>query len=189
MRLEFDAESHAYTAGQRRVPSVTQILEPFQNFDKVAPDVLRRAQEFGTAVHKACELENQGTLDEETVTDDIAEYLDGYRLFLRESGAAVIDSEVRVFHEKQWYAGTCDLVLFWRDAYWIADIKTGAVPKTVGAQLAAYRYAYLNNTGRNCLRLCISLRRRAYQLHELRQNQDWAFFKAARHCHHHITGE
>ena len=49
--LTFDAEKHEYRWNGQLVPGVTSILEPLTDFSFVPPDVLRAAQDFGTAVH------------------------------------------------------------------------------------------------------------------------------------------
>lgn len=139
--LQFDEIAHSYTWNGKIVPSVTKILKPLQDFGAIPPAVLAAKADLGTRVHLATELDDAGTLDEATITDDVRPYLEAWRQFKRVNDPMVVMSEQRVYHPLG-YAGTLDRVLFLRDEEWLVDLKTSAeVPLSAGPQTAAYAHA------------------------------------------------
>lgn len=177
--VEFDAAQHAYTLNGRRVPSVTQVLAPLQDFSRVPRDVLEAARVFGQHVHAACDLHNRGELDWSNLDPALVPYLEAWRRFLADSGVIVIASEMRVVHEALGYAGSPDCVLAWGERVVIPDIKsTALVPPTVGAQTAAYARAYQamhegKEPGRYCIHL---LPDGSYKAYPRRDPADWSLF-------------
>lgn len=178
--IVFDEARHEYLVGGRPVPSVTQVLGILQDFGAVPADVLDAAAEFGTHVHQACALDNAGTLDEADLDPALAPYLEQWRRFLAESGAAVLASEMRVFHSGLRYAGTLDVLALWRGQRCIIDIKTGQVPRTVGAQTEAYRMAYQSQECGEVprRRYCVQLTADDYKVHPLTDPADWSIFQS-----------
>lgn len=177
--LEFDPEAHAYTVDGRPVPSVTQVLSIVHDFSMIPPDVLAAAAEFGQHVHEACDLYDRGELDEGSLDPALAPYLRAWRDFLQESGAQVIASELRVYHETLGYAGSPDKVLWWRERVVIPDIKsTAVVPYLVGSQTAAYAKSYQSmHGGKDPQRYCIHLKPDgSYQAYQRRDPADWSNF-------------
>jgi hypothetical protein len=173
--LTFDATRHEYRYGGRVVPSVTQILGMLNDFSMVDPDKLARAAQFGRHVHAAIDLDNQGTLDEETLDPELLPYLTQWRRFLEETGFVVTMSEQRVYHKRLQYAGTLDVAGTWMDEDWVCDVKSGWVPKSVGPQLAAYQQALPNRPKR---RLCVQLSAEKYTLHECKKLSDFTTFQS-----------
>ena len=93
--LQFSEEQHAYTLNSVVVPSVTKILQivGISDFSKVPADILERARLFGTAVHKACELFDKGTLDERTLDTNLWPYLDAWFAFKKDYQLEFIEIE------------------------------------------------------------------------------------------------
>jgi hypothetical protein len=106
--IQFDAAEHRYTVAGKRWPSVTEVLDPLLELDGIPRAVLKAAAEFGTHVHMATDLYDKGRLDEPALDPHLAPYLAGWKIFLRDTGAKVLASEVRVGHPKLKYAGTLD---------------------------------------------------------------------------------
>lgn len=178
--IAFDEGRHEYRVHGHVVPSVTQVLGILQDFGAVPADVLAAAAEFGTHVHQACALDNAGQLDEESLDAELVPYLSQWRRFLVESGAAVISSELRVFHRGLRYAGTLDVLADWNGRRCIIDIKTGQVPRTVGAQVEAYRMAYQSQECGEIprRRYCVQLTADDYKVHPLTDPADWSLFQS-----------
>jgi hypothetical protein len=174
--LTFDADTHTYRYAGRIVPGVTSVLEQLQTLDGVPYAILKAAQEFGTHVHLACHLHNIGQLDEETLDPALRPYLADWKAFLADSHFVVTSSEERVYHAALGYAGTADVFGLWQRSYWVLDIKSGVVPSTVGAQLAAYQHAK-NPFPRR--RACVQLTGKGYKLLEQRELSDFALFQSA----------
>lgn len=186
-RVDFDPVEHVYRARGHIVPSVTTILRPLMDFGGVPADVLARAAEFGTHAHQAVDLHNKGTLDEASLDPSLAPYLAGWRLFLSESGAHVVGSELRVYHPGLRYAGTLDTLVRLRGKVVLVDVKTGQVPRTVGPQLAAYQQAYESDEDNEFeirRRLCVQLTGDGYRLHECKDPADFAIFQSALNIYH-----
>lgn len=176
--LEFFPEGHTYRLNGRYLPSVTHVLKPLACYETVSKDVLERASEFGTHVHLATELDDQGILDEASLDPALAPYLAAWRVFKRESGFTITSTEERVYHARLGYAGTLDrrATRRYRDA--LIDIKSGIVPISTGPQTAAYARAVADMGGpRNLLRYCVQLRREGtYRLIPLTDPADWTAF-------------
>ena len=79
--LLFDATTHTYRFNGKPVPGVTSIVEPLTDFRLVKPDVMQAAQQLGTAVHLACELDDHGTLDTDDLDPALIPYLPAWRQF------------------------------------------------------------------------------------------------------------
>lgn len=189
--LDFDAAAHAYTLNGRRVPSVTQVLDPLNVLDGIPWDVLEAARVFGNHVHEACHLVNLDALDWTSLDPVLESYVRGYLKFLADSGFVVIASEERVASVKMQYAGTLDLrgvIPGRRSRRVIADIKsTAALPRTVGPQTAAYDAAHCEATGdKPHERYCLHLKPDGYTWAPLKDGprvQDLTVFVSALNIH------
>jgi hypothetical protein len=188
MQLDFDEPSHTYTLNGRRVPSVTQVLDPLQMLDGIPWDVLEAARVFGNHVHTACHLYNLGVLDWDSLDPVLLPYIRAYTKFLTDTGFIVVTSEERVASVKCLYAGTLDLrglLPIGKKRYrCIADIKsTAALPRTVGPQTAAYEAAFTEGSGeKNDRRYCLHLKPDEYKFVHLKDGpavQDFTMFVSA----------
>jgi hypothetical protein len=143
LALSFDAESHTYTLGDRKIPSVTQILSWGRDLSRIPAWTAQR----GTALHLAAEYDDVGDLDESSVDPLVMPHLTAYRAWREEHRPQYVATEVRVLGSLYGllYAGTIDRValLGKRAELAIIDIKSGAPrPAEHGAQLAAYAHAW-----------------------------------------------
>lgn len=144
--LQFNEETHTYTVGGVKLPSVTTIISAvgLYDFDHVSAETLAIAAERGTIVHTYVEWYEQGVLDESTIDPELAGYFESYLAtkaagLLPEKPMAI---ERRVYSEKYKYAGTLDQ-MFGGD--WINDIKSGLPGAEHGLQLSAYWLAEHEN--------------------------------------------
>jgi hypothetical protein len=188
-KIEFKGDTHEYFVDDKRWPSVTEILRPLNQLDGVNPELLDRARDFGTNAHKACELFDKGVLDEAALDPALAPYLAGWKQFLFDSNATVYFNERIVIHQKFQYAGTLDRVVNWGKHQRLIDIKTGLVPKSTGAQTAAYENALRSERGchkmrRSCVQL---LGNGEYKLHNFaRDLVDWNLFVSSLNIYRHL---
>ena len=169
--LVFNADMHTYTLGGRVLPSVTQVLSVLDQYEGVPPSVLEAAREFGQHVHAACDLDNRGVLDEDALDPALAPYLAGWRKYRADSGLVIVESELRLHDARLGYAGTCDVLGELRGQQVVIDIKSGLVPKTVGAQCAAYAHALKVRR-----RYCVQLLPNDYRVHALTDASDFSLF-------------
>lgn len=140
--LTFDEATHTYRHKGLVVPGVTSVLKPLSGYGSVPAAVLEAAAEFGTAVHKACELWDLGTLDEEALDPALAPYLDGWKKFCADHQVRWTSIEQPVFHPGLRYAGAPDRRGFVQTISSTVDIKTtDKLYPSVGPQLAAYQAA------------------------------------------------
>jgi len=176
--LQFDASTHTYTLAGRKLPSVSEIIRPLQDFSNVPADVLAAACQFGQNVHAACDLYNREQLDWDSLDPSLEPYVRAWASFLEDTGAVVIASECRVYHDQLGYAGTPDIILAWGPRTVIPDLKaTAAVPRTVGIQTVAYAKAYARMHGcREPERYCIHLQDGKYRSHKRTDPADWSMF-------------
>ncbi len=140
--LSFDAESHTYRFEGQPVPGVTTILKPITDFSAVPPQVLAAAAAFGIAVHRACELDDLGELDEGQLDPALVPYLEGWRKFSADHAVQWSHIESPVYHPVFRYAGTLDRFGLVNGLNTVVDIKSSAqLYPSVGPQLAAYANA------------------------------------------------
>lgn len=136
--FKFDEETHIYTLGGVKLPSVTQILRPLYDFSAVHPDVLARAAAYGTAVHRTIELYLKDDLDEDGLDENLRNPLQAFKKWQAddmEQRERLYVIETPQYHEKLKYAGTADLMC----SGMVIDIKSRPVNMlTDPIQLAAY---------------------------------------------------
>lgn len=138
--IEFDDKTHTYTHEGKIIPSVSQILRKVLYGDKfkfVSDEVLEKASEFGTSVHRALETGFTYLLteEEEIVYNNIVK--------LKEENFFVdIAKEKQIFSDLG-YAGTLDLYALVMGEFAICDYKTTSVfdKEYVSWQLSFYALA------------------------------------------------
>lgn len=134
--LTFDAETHEYRYNGRRVPSVTGIIK---SAGLINTDWFNEAAAWrGSVVHKCCELDCKGTLNESTVDPGAAGYLVAWRDWKRATGFISQQIEKRKYSHLG-YCGTPDRMGVLPDgSLAFVDLKTGAACAWHALQLAAY---------------------------------------------------
>jgi hypothetical protein len=138
--LRFDAAEHRYFVGDRELPSVTRILQDARLADFSAPWFTADVMERGTLVHAAIALDNEGALDYDALDPVLVGYVNGWRRYLDEAGATVLDFERPVCDLAAGYAGTLDAIVSERAQLrrpTLIDIKPALYP-SVSIQTAAY---------------------------------------------------
>ena len=140
--ITFSEEDHVYRdAAGRRIPSVTQIMEAnrLQDYSKVKPNDLKKAQEGGKKAHEMCELDDNGWAEFYTFPEELMGYLVGWRAFKAAVGATILCTERKVWHPVHGYSGTFDGFLRDRNGvHWFIDRKTGPEDEAHEIQLAGY---------------------------------------------------
>lgn len=122
MSLRFDPDKHEYWLEDRRLPSVSEIIAPIVDYSMVPEDRLTFARDRGTAVHKACELDDRGTLDDASVDDEhVRPFLEAYRRFRIEYEFEPVSIEEPRFCLMHGFAGTPDRF----GSILLPDAKTG----------------------------------------------------------------
>lgn len=185
MTLHFDPATHTYTVDGARLPSVTEIIRPIApDFSAIPPAVLERKRALGTAVHEACDLDDQDDLGE--VDDQLQGYVDAWRRFKAETGLQVTMSEQRLHHDALRYAGTLDRLVAIGDVMWLLDLKTSADPApSYGVQLAGYAELLAAAGTVADRRATLHLRADGtYRLCEFTNPNDLAAFRACLSLHH-----
>lgn len=180
--LTFDPAAHEYFWNGQLVPGVTHVLAAsgLIDFTGVPIDALVAARERGTAVHRMCELDDLGDLDEDSADDALLGYLVAWRKFRAETNFVPDMVEWRVFHPTYRYAGTLDRrgMLFKCDA--VADIKTGAPQRATSVQTAAYAMALDPKHGQKLKRYAVHLQEDGnFKLIEYKDPRDFIVFIAA----------
>lgn len=143
--LEFDEETHTYLVDGVIVPSVTQILsKQFPNkYSDIPKDVLKKAAERGTAIHKSIEdyCNGKGDLEDRCVKN--------YRWLEKIYKFESVENELPIILDigGKTYAGRLDLILKINGVYAVADIKTTATldKEYLGYQLNLYRLGVMQS--------------------------------------------
>lgn len=185
--IKFDPDRHEYHVDGVKFPNVTGILSPLQDFSMIPPDVLARACQFGSHVHTACELYDQGNLDREALDPALDEYLAGWIKFLEMSQVEIILNESKICSLKYKYAGTLDRGAIYRKKRCLFDIKTGIESPATGPQTAAYAKADQEMTGeRFRRRFTVLLRPNDFKLVEHADKNDFNVFLSCLNIHNYV---
>lgn len=184
MRIEFEKERHLYKIDGKPVPSVSRIIMSagLADFGNVEKSVLERAGNFGTAVHRACELNDQDNLDHDSLSEHLVPYLIAWQNFISDTGFVSMESEKPIASKKWGFAGTPDRVGILKKLLAIVDIKTNAVMRPECAlQTAGYKIGYEEMTGQKIKkRLAVHLKPDGkYSLHIYPNPIDEAVFLSA----------
>lgn len=182
--ITFDEATHTYTVCGKPAVSVTTALSVIEDWSKIHADVLKRAGDFGTAVHTMTELYDQDDLDEDTLDPALAPYLAGYQAFLAAKKPAWELIEGRVGDPALRAAGTLDRMGLIGQTRWLIDIKsTAGVPVTVGPQTAAYNEFATKTYGlRAKKRACLILKPGGFSFVPLNDPSDYSMFVSCLNC-------
>lgn len=134
--LRFDAEAHTYHLGDRRLLGVTEILQRTGLID--TEFYTEEGRTRGTYVAMATQYLDEGTLDWNTLHEDLMPYIAAWQRFLKDSKAQVKTIEEQVYSEVYGYAGTIDRTVSMQGKLWVIDIKLGQAQPWHALQLAAY---------------------------------------------------
>lgn len=185
MKVEFRSDDHTYWSDGEQLPGVTTVIETVcQSFANVPEQYLIPAQERGTAVHRATELDDLEMLDEDTLDADLHPYLSAWRSFKGDVGFEPERIESVVAHPVLRYAGTLDRTgrMTWRKARRLVllDIKTGPPVRGTALQLAAYHAALLKMYGQDIkTRISVHLSSNgSYRIKEYTNPSDMRVFTA-----------
>ena len=151
--IRLDEETHIYYKNGVKIPGVTEVLAKTGIAKYPDIQVLRDARYRGTVVHKAIELYQKGTLDEENLAKEptfaamkIPGYVDAAKRFIDERVAKIINFEMLVCHIIFLYGGKLDTLFITKDSRCvIGDWKTGLIPYWVELQTGAYLEAILSD--------------------------------------------
>ncbi|MCP5002438.1 MAG: hypothetical protein GY941_00575, partial [Planctomycetes bacterium] len=75
----FNKENHTYWLGDKQLPSVTQILSPLSDFDKIPKDVLKHKGDLGTEFHNIIHLYLKDDLVESSIDDRLVLPFDAFK--------------------------------------------------------------------------------------------------------------
>ena len=163
-RVVFQEESHTYDLDGKKLHGVTDIVKWVfdETYDGIPADVLQRAAERGTAVHKACELWDEFGI----VTEDEKREVSAYRELCEANGLKALASEYLISNETTTASSIDKVFEPTGDEYPLADIKGTSQyhEENVALQLSIYAYLFeRQNVGKKAGRLmCIWLPREQY---------------------------
>ena len=138
-------------------------------------------RERGTGVHRACQLWDEGDLDEGSLTPDIAPRFAQYVAFRHELRPEIIATELEVRHPVLGYEGRLDRVMKINGRLGVVDIKGPTENPWHALQLAAYSQAYGSMRGvlRGLARWNLYLHDDRSRLVERTDRHDFEVFYAA----------
>lgn len=178
--IEFDAEHHTYKVDGITRPGVTSVLAAAglsPDFSCIPPNVLEAKRKLGEDVHYYTMLCDSGF----DVTDmhELQPYIDGWKMFVKETGFKSLAREKILYSPQHQYCGTVDAV---GEAYGqvaLIDIKCSAVVDltNTGPQTAAYEQAWAELKGEKInKRYVVKLMPNAYKLIPCKDKNDLQIF-------------
>ena len=164
------------------LPRVTDIIREagLSDFSKVRASILIPAQEFGSAAHKACELDDLGILDIDTLSAPLLPYLEAWRKFRKDFNFSFVKDEIeRQLVSTKWnFKGTPDRIA--RADNLLVDIKTSTVIyPSVAIQCAAYAILAEENGMKIKKRFCVQLKESGYSITPYSDISDKTIFLSA----------
>lgn len=184
--IELDEATHTYTVDGVVFPSVTQVLDPLNSFDRVPAHRLAFARKRGRAVHLATQYFDEGDLDLDTLDPILVPYVQAWERYLDESGFEVHAIEQKVHCPTWGYAGMLDRAGKINGDRCVIDIKVTADLSPITAlQTAAYEAAYRTDKRRRPYRrFAVRLKPDGtYVAREFDEGFDLATFRAALTLH------
>lgn len=145
--LEFYPETHTYLYDGLMLPSVTEIIDKkFNDYADVPKDILNRAAERGTKVHKQIENFCKSGIDDGSTA------IRNFKFLQSQYGFEVLDNELPVVifeNDIPVACGRLDMTIEMDGRVGIADIKTCSAlnkPK-IAYQLNMYRLGLMQSYG------------------------------------------
>lgn len=138
-------ENHQWYVDGIKKPGVTRILNDmrFTDFSGVPADIMKRAQDFGTAVHTATELFDSDNLDFSSLDPALAPYIEAWDKFKRENGVEILEAEVELYSPTYNFCGKPDRLAIVRSQKTVLDIKSSEVMKpSTEIQTAGYEVLF-----------------------------------------------
>lgn len=133
----FDKIKHEYRIGGRVVPGVTQLFKDMGLIDDKHFDDYSCNR--GTYVHDATVMLDNGSLDEDSLSEPLRPYLAGYKDFLKHIKPKMLFTEQDLYDEVLGFAGKPDRICIINKVASILEIKTGAALKIHRLQTAGYK--------------------------------------------------
>jgi hypothetical protein len=168
--LQFEEEKHVYMRNGIVLPSVTEILSPFVNFDSVPTLALELAQERGTEIHFAIEKYINMRYDS-VLKDEYQGYYEQFKLFADKYGITQDNAvcEVMGFNSVFNFAGTMDIIYKKGNDFYLIDIKTSSVasPKVWALQLSGYEMIAREHGIDFKDRFVLQLGKESYKMHQM----------------------
>lgn len=161
----FNQGEHTYHLGDRQLYGITPLLSEKlfpKKYANVSEEVLKRAAEYGTSVHRQCELIDSLGIDPSS--EEGINYIS-----LRDESGLIHEASEYIVTDREHYASAIDKVYRESDdSFALADIKTTHEPdkEYLRWQLSVYAYLFeKQNKGAKVTKLyCIWLRHEKYEL-------------------------
>lgn len=172
---EYNDERHEYRIDGIVVPGVTSVINHF--FPIFKRDDIQWYADRGKAVHKACELYDEGVLDPASVNEVIMPFLDQWKLCKKALKIKVLSNETILFSKKFWFGGIRDKLVIVNDKLTLLDVKAVSVVNKTNAAYQTAGYSILHNEGvkfkdKIKKRLVVQLKENTYNLFWFDNKQD-----------------
>jgi hypothetical protein len=171
--LEFIESTHTYICDGVIVPCVSEVLSyKFNDYKGISQEVLNRASQLGTTLHRSIELyEQQG------ITSDLKEFKN-YLFLKKQFKFENVSNELPVLYERGGrvlFVGTLDQVITIDGKLGINDFKRVSAPnkEKIAYQLNLYKMAYEQSYGKKIEFLSFThLREDVRKFHRLPINEE-----------------
>ena len=152
--INFNEKKHEYRVEGIITPSVSQILQANGLMDSFKHS--ENKLHTGTAIHKALEFSDKGTLDYSKLDSRLKKCIDLWEKFKKDLGLNVIGIEEKVAFGVL-YAGTIDRIVKGQGKKAILDFKSGNPQDWAALQTAGYAMAYDPTDYMNYERYCVKI--------------------------------
>lgn len=126
---------------------VTEILQPFNDFSNINPEVLNNKARIGTEVHKAIADDIEGEFP--FLSEDTLGYFESYLKWKNSLKPTFVQSEHRYFCDIKMVTGQIDcLITYPFPSPTLIDFKTSATESPITWPMQAHMYKYLGVVNR-----------------------------------------
>ena len=124
----------------RYLPTTTEVINPWVDWSKILPGMLRAAADRGTRVHEACANIAWG-IPVIGVSVECAGYVASFVGWFDKIAEEVLLVEERLFDEANGYCGQIDLLVRTKQGeIWLVDLKSPVtLSKSWRVQIASYK--------------------------------------------------
>tara|TARA_Y100000310_G_scaffold54595_1_gene50030 strand:- start:184 stop:783 length:600 start_codon:yes stop_codon:yes gene_type:complete len=114
MTFIYNEDSRKHTLNDKRIPSVSQVIEPLTDFTMIPEEVLKRKTELGVQFHEAIRLYFHDDLHFDSLDPDIVKPMDAFVKWWHDRfnilDTSVYQIEQPICYERLKYCGKPDLV-------------------------------------------------------------------------------
>jgi hypothetical protein len=175
----YNEDTRLHTLSGKRIPSVSQVIEPLTDFTMIPEEVLKRKTELGTQFHEAIRLYFHDDLDHDSLDPDLVKPMTAFHKWWKYESkvAAIHDADMAIecaaVHPTLKYCGKPDLSIHEDTVYDFKLRQYNRITDTL--QLEAYKHM-ISRKRLDLYTVCFTLDGKI-TMHDSRHPKAWGIFR------------